>query len=109
MASSKEYLQFILEQLSGAESVTHRAMMGEYVLYDRGRIFGGIFDDRLLVKPTASARAMLPDAPEEPPYPGAKPMLVVENVDDREFLRALTEAMYPELPERKLRKRVKTR
>ena len=98
MASSKEYLNFILEQLSEREEITWRKMMGEYILYDRGRIIGGIYDDRFLVKPTKSARAMMPDAVMEMPYEGAKEMVLVDNVDDREFLNALLEAMYDELP-----------
>ena len=98
MASSKVYLEFIMEQLSEREEITWRKMMGEYILYDRGRIIGGIYDDRFLVKPTKSARAMMPDAVMEMPYEGAKEMVLVDNVDDREFLNALLEAMYDELP-----------
>lgn len=98
MASSKEYLDFILEQLSGLKQVTYRAMMGEYILYWRGRIIGGIYDDRFLVKPTKSALAMMPEADREIPYEGAKEMLLVDNVDSREFLEGLLEAMYDELP-----------
>ena len=94
MASSKEYLNFILEQLSVLEDITHRAMMGEYVLYYRGKVFGGIYDDRFLVKPTKSAKAMMPDADMELPYEGAKEMILVDDVDNREFLRKLVEAMY---------------
>lgn len=98
MASSKEYLDFILEQLSELKEVSYRGMMGEYIIYYRGRIVGGIYDDRFLVKPTSSALAMMPDADMEPPYEGAKKMLLVDNVDDREFLRELLEAMLSELP-----------
>ena len=98
MASSKEYLDFILEQLSGMENVTWKAMMGEYILYLRGRIVGGIYDDRFLVKPTKSAVAMMPEADRELPYEGAKEMLLVDNVDNREFLEELLTAMYDELP-----------
>ena len=98
MASSKEYLNFILEQLSGLEDITHRAMMGEYVLYYRGKVFGGIYDDRFLVKTTKSAKAMMPDADMELPYEGAKEMLLVANVENKEFLRNLLEAMYEDLP-----------
>ncbi|MCR4792960.1 MAG: TfoX/Sxy family protein [Lachnospiraceae bacterium] len=101
MASSKEYLNFILEQLSGLEDITHRAMMGEYVLYYRGKVFGGIYDDRFLVKPTKSAIAMMPDAEMELPYEGAKEMILVDDVDNREFLRELVEAMYDDLPTQK--------
>ena len=87
MASSKDYLEFILEQLSGLNEITHRSMMGEYILYYRGKVFGGIYDDRFLVKPTKSAKAMMPDADMELPYEGAKEMILVDDVDDMEFLR----------------------
>ena len=93
MASSREYLDFILEQLSGLENVTWKAMMGEYIIYWRGKIIGGIYDDRFLVKPTKSAIAMMPDAERELPYEGAKEMLLAD-VDNREFLKELLEAMY---------------
>ena len=98
MASSKEYLDFILEQLSELDDISYRAMMGEYIIYYRGRIVGGIYDDRFLVKPTRSAMAMMPNAETELPYDGAKGMLLVEDVDNKEFLRKLLDAMYPELP-----------
>ena len=98
MASSREYLEFVLEQLSGAEGVTYRAMMGEFILYCQGKIIGGVYDDRLMVKPVPAALALLPDAQREAPYPGAKEMLLVDNMEDRDFLRALVEAMLPELP-----------
>jgi TfoX/Sxy family transcriptional regulator of competence genes len=98
MASSKEYLDFIMEQLSGLEDVSWKAMMGEYIIYYRGRIVGGIYDDRFLVKPVKSAVAMMPDAGRELPYEGAKEMLLVDNVENRDFLRELVEAMYDELP-----------
>lgn len=103
MASSKEYLDFILEQLSELDDVSCRAMMGEYILYYRGKIIGGIYDDRFLVKPTPSARAMMPQAEMELPYEGAKGMLVVDNVESREFLTSLIDAMYDELPASKKR------
>ena len=104
MASSKEYLDFILEQLSDLDEVSHRAMMGEYIIYYRGKIVGGIYDDRFLVKPTKSAVAMMPNADMELPYEGAKEMQLVDNVDNKEFLRELLEAMYPELPAPKKKK-----
>ena len=104
MASSREYLNFILEQLSGLEGVTWRAMMGEYILYYRGKIIGGIYDERFLVKPTKSAEAMMPDADREIPYEGAKEMLLVDNVDNREFLAELLTAVVGELPAPKRRK-----
>ena len=101
MASSKEYLEYILEQLSDLEDISYRAMMGEYIIYYRGKIVGGIYDDRFLVKPTKSAMEMMPDAEREIPYEGAKEMLLVDNVDNREFLTELLTAMYDELPEPK--------
>ena len=104
MASNKDYLDFILDQLSGLGNVTYRAMMGEYILYWRGKIIGGIYDDRFLVKPTKSALAMMPDAGREIPYEGAKEMLLVDNVDSREFLAELITAIYGELPAPKKKK-----
>ena len=98
MASSKEYLDFMLDQLSGLDEISYRTMMGEYIIYYRGKIVGGIYDDRFLVKPTKSAVAMMPDAETELPYEGAKAMLLVDNVENRDFLRDLLEAMYEELP-----------
>lgn len=98
MASSKEYLAFILEQLSELEDITYRAMMGEFIIYYRGKIVGGIYDDRLLVKPVNSAIRYMPTAPYEFPYEGAKEMLLVNEVDDKEFLTGLFSAMYDELP-----------
>ena len=103
MASTKAYLDFILDQLSGLDEITYRAMMGEYIIYYKGRIVGGVYDDRFLVKPTKSAAAMMPDAERELPYEGAKEMLLVDNVDDREFLQKLLEEMYKELPAPKVR------
>ena len=105
MASSKDYLEFIMEQLSGLEDVSYRAMMGEYILYFRGKVIGGIYDDRFLVKPVKAARAMMPDADMELPYEGGSEMIMVDNVDDRMFLKDLLEAMYPELPEPKPKRR----
>ena len=104
MASSKKYFDFILEQLSELDDVSHRAMMGEYIVYYRGKVVGGIYDDRFLVKPTKSAAAMMPNADVELPYDGAKEMLLVDNVDNKDFLRELLEAMYAELPVPKKKK-----
>ena len=101
MALSKEYLIFILEQLSGLDDITYRPMMGEYILYYRERVIGGIYDDRFLVKPVRAAVNLMPNAEMKVPYEGAKGMLLVEDVDDREYLVKLFEAMYDELPKRK--------
>jgi TfoX/Sxy family transcriptional regulator of competence genes len=98
MASSKEYLNFILEQLSGLEDVSYRAMMGEFIIYHRDKIVGGIYDDRFLVKPVESAIKMMPKAEREIPYEGAKEMLLVDDVDNKQFLIELLEAMYEDLP-----------
>ena len=105
MGSSKEYLEYILEQLSDLEDITYRAMMGEYILYYRGKIIGGIYDDRFLIKPVKIAKEMMPDADMELPYDGAKEMLLVEDVENREFLKELIEAMYDELPAPRKRKK----
>ena len=104
MGSSKEYLEYVLDQLSDLEDVTYRAMMGEYIIYYRGKIIGGIYDDRFLIKPVKSALEMMRDAKMELPYEGAKEMILVDDTDDREFLHDLLEAMYDELPARKKRK-----
>ncbi len=99
MASSKQYLEYIMDQLSPSCDVSYRAMMGEYVIYCQGKVVGGIYDDRFLVKPTKSAKRLLPDAPLELPYEGAKEMLLVEETDDRDLLCFLLNAMAGELPE----------
>lgn len=101
MASSKEYLDYILDQLSGLNDISYRAMMGEYIIYYRHKVVGGIYDNRFLVKPVKAAVAMMPDAEKELPYEGTKEMLLVDDVENKEFLRELLEAMYPELPEPK--------
>ncbi len=105
MASGKDYLDYVLDQLSPLDGISYKAMMGEYILYFEGKIVGGIYDDRLLVKPTKSAREMLPDAPFELPYEGAKEMLLVEDVDDREFLAKLVAAVADDLPAPKKKRR----
>jgi len=101
MASRKEYLDFVLEQLSGLDEITYKAMMGEYIIYYRGKIVGGIYDDRLLVKPVNSAKQLMPETVMEQPYEGAKGMLLVDDIDDREFLCRLFDAMISELSEPK--------
>ena len=105
MATSKEYMGFIKAQLEGAGDIALRPMMGEYILYYRGKVAGGIYDDRLLVKPVSSAEEYLDTVIYETPYEGAKPMLLVDNVDDPEYLRGLLEAMYDELPAPKPKKK----
>ena len=105
MASSKEYLTFILEQLSDLEGISYRAMMGQYIIYYREKIVGGIYDDRLLVKPVKSAVSLMPNAIYELPYDGAKEMLLVDEVDNKEFLTGLFHAMYDELPAPKPKKK----
>lgn len=104
MASSKEYLDFILEQLSELEEITYRAMMSEFIIYYHGKIVGGIYDERLLVKPVKSAVAFMPNATFELPYEGAKEMLLVDDVDNKEFLSRLFNVMYDELPAPKKKK-----
>lgn len=104
MATSKEYLNFILDQLSELDGITQKQMMGEYIIYYHGKITAYLCDDRLLVKPVPSAVKLMSDAKMEPPYDGAKEMLLVENVDDRNFLTLLFESMYDELPEPRKKK-----
>ena len=104
MASCKAYLDYILDQLSDLEEITYRAMMGEYILYYRGKVVGGIYDDRLLVKPVRSAAQLMADAVYEMPYEGAKEMLLVEDTDNREFLAELFDALYESLPAPKKKK-----
>lgn len=101
MASSKEYLAFVLDQLSPLRDISYRSMMGEYLICYRGKLVGGIYDDRFLVKPTPSAKRLMPNAPLELPYEGAKEMILVDEIDDREFLIKLIGAMAAELPEPK--------
>lgn len=105
MATNKDYLNFILEQLSGLDDITCRSMMGEYIIYYRGKIAAYVCDNRLLVKPVKAAEDYMPEAVLEPPYEGAKDMLLVEDVDSAEFLTGLFEAMYEELPEPKPKKK----
>ena len=104
MASTKNYLDFILEQLSDLDEISYRAMMGEYIIYYRGKIIGGIYDDRFLVKPVKSAFLLIPDATFEMPYDDAKEMILVDNIDDKKFLTKLFNAMYDELPTPKKKK-----
>ena len=105
MASSKEYLDFILEQVSELDNVSYNAMMGEFIIYYNGKIIGGIYDDRLLVKPVKSAINYMPNAEYELPYDGAKQMLLVDDVDNKEFLIGLFDAMYDDLPAPKPKKK----
>ena len=98
MASSKEYMEFVMEQLSELDDVSYRAMMGEYVIYYRDKVVAGIYDDRFLVKPTKSAVAILPDAPMEIPYPGGRSMIMVEDIENRDLLRDLFNTIYADLP-----------
>lgn len=105
MASDREYLDFILDQLSDLDDISWRGMMGEYIIYYRGKVVGGIYDNRFLVKQTESAMAMMPESSREVPYEGAKEMLLVDRVENREFLRELLESMVEELPDRKKKKK----
>ena len=105
MASSKEYLEFILGQLSELEEITYRTMMGEFIIYYHEKVVGGIYDDRLLVKPVKSAISFIPTASYELPYEGAKEMLLVDEVENKEILTGLFNAMYEELPAPKPKRR----
>ena len=105
MPSSRQYLNFILEQLSGLQDINYKPMMGEFLIYYRDKLVGGIYDNRLLVKPVKSALSYLPRAEYSLPYEGAKEMLLVDNVDDKAFLTGLFEAMYDDLPMPKMKQR----
>lgn len=105
MATSKDYLEYILDQLSEVDGISHRQMMGEYMIYYRDKLAVYLCDNRFLVKPVKSALAMLPDAPQEPPYDGAKPMILVEDTDNRELLKTLLQSIYDELPAPKPKKK----
>lgn len=109
IATTKQYLNFILDQLNQLDDITHRSMMGEYIIYYRGKIAAYICDDRFLVKPVQAVKTLMPNAPLEPPYKGAKDMLLVEDVDDKEFLTKLFEHMYDELPAPKPKKNERTK
>jgi TfoX/Sxy family transcriptional regulator of competence genes len=105
MASSQEYLGFIIEQLDTVSDISYKKMMGEYILYYQGKIFGGIYDDRFLVKITKTSKQLMPEAIEELPYDGAKPILLVDDVDNKEFLYRLITEMYEDLPAPKVKKK----
>ena len=105
MSSSKDFLNFVLEQLSDLSEISYKPMMGEFLIYYQGKLVGGIYDDRLLVKPVKSAIDYMPKASYALPYEGAKQMLLVDNVDDKEYLCGLLEAMYTDLPAPKSKKK----
>lgn len=105
MASSKEYLSFILEQLSELDGISYKPMMGEFIIYYNGKIIGGIYDDRFLVKPVKAALEYMAEAEYEIPYEGAKEMLLVDNLDNKDYLAGLLNAMYDELPMPKVKKK----
>ena len=104
MATSKEFLNFVLDQLSDLDGITYRQMMGEYIIYYRNKVVGGIYDNRFLIKPVPTAKQLMPEADSEIPYEGAKPMLSVDNLENKVFLKKLFEAIYDELPETKRKK-----
>ncbi|MBO5556088.1 MAG: TfoX/Sxy family protein [Oscillospiraceae bacterium] len=101
MASTKEYLEFVREQLADLDGIRFRPMMGEYVLYCQEKVVGGVYDDRLLLKPTPAALALLEEAgletQRELPYDGAREMLLAD-VDRRELLCRIVQAVADELP-----------
>lgn len=103
MASSKEYLDFVLDQLSGLDEITSRAMMGEFIIYYRGKVVGGVYDNRFLVKPVEAALSLIPEAELELPYEGGSKMLIVDDLENRDFLHRLIESVYNELPDTKRR------
>ena len=105
MASSKEYLTFILDQFSELEEISYRPMMGEYILYYRGKIIGGVYDNRLLLKPVMVVMDQLEQTRLERPYEGAKEMILLEDLEDKSFLARLIKDMYEVLPAPKVKKK----
>ena len=105
MATGKQYINYLCEQLNSLDGIVFRPMMGEYLLYFKGRLAGGVYDERLLIKPVPAAKSYMPDAEEAIPYEGAKPMLLVDNTDDKDFLCGLFTAIYDELPQPKIKKK----
>lgn len=105
MATSTEFLNYVLEQLRDIQDVSYRQMMGEYLLYYRGKLIGDICDNRVLIKPVEAAKKLLPEAEMQPPYEGAKDMIVLDEFENSEFISELFEAMYSELPEPKAKKK----
>lgn len=105
MASTAEYLNFILEQLSKLNGISYRMMMGEYIIYYGDKVIGGIYDNRFLVKITKTSAEMMPNAMKELPYEGAKEMLLVDNLEDKDFLCKLIKSVYEDLPAPKSRKK----
>ena len=104
MSSTDQYLEFVLDLLGELDDVAHHKMMGEYVLYYRSKVVGGIYDDRFLLKVTPASERLLPEAPRAIPYEGAKEMLLVE-IEDRDALFDVVSAMWEELPVPKQRKK----
>ncbi|MCI8464914.1 MAG: TfoX/Sxy family protein [Lachnospiraceae bacterium] len=107
MASNIEFVEFMVDQLQGAGTVTYRKMFGEYGLYCNGKIFSVICDDQFYIKITEAGRRICPALTEAPPYPSAKNYFLVEQVEDRELLNRLVTATCAELPEPKPKKRKK--
>ena len=105
MATTKEFLNYLLEQLRDIPDISVKPMMGEYLMYYQGKLVGDICDNRVLIKPVAAAKELMPDAEMQPPYSGAKDMLVLEEIEDAEFVKCLFDAMYPQLPAPKIKKR----
>lgn len=101
MASSSEYLEYVLDLLREVPAVTHRKMMGEYILYSEGVVIGGIYDDRFLLKNVPAAREAF--VSEQIPYDGAKPMLLVDS-EDPARVSSVIGAMLPQLPKPKVKK-----
>lgn len=100
MSKNNELADYVMEQLSDLGEIRNIPMMGGYIFYYRERIFGGIYESGFMVKVTEAGKKYMPDSVPEPPYEGAKPMLPVTILEDKEMLQKMVEEMYPELPER---------
>lgn len=97
MATTKDYLQYILDQISDLDNITYRQMMGEYILYYNWKIIWWIYDNRLLLKPTNKVKELINNLEMQIPYPWAKEMIYVDNVDNSDYLKELINKTYNEL------------
>ena len=106
MASDQSFVDFVVDQIDNAGSITYKYMFGEYALYTDGKIFALICDNQLFIKPTEGGRAFIKNVEEAPPYPGAKMyFLISDKIDDRQWLSALVRISAKELPAPKPKKR----
>lgn len=107
MPSTKEFLNYVLDQLNDLEDITYRYMMSEYIIYYKGKIAGGIFDNRLMIKPVKSAIDFIENPIYDIPFDGAKEWILIEDIEDKEFLTELFITIYKDLsfPKKKFKRK----